>query len=237
MEFGENLIEARLERRYKRFLADVCLADGRTITVHCPNTGAMLGCQAPGSRVWLSRSDNPRRKYAYTWELVEALPEVLVGIHTGRSNSLVREALDSGMIETLRGYQEMRAEVAIEGSRSRLDFLLSGAADAPDCYLEVKNVTAGADHGTAIFPDAVSERASRHLRELIALGQQGARVVLCFCVQRDDVQRVVPADSVDPDYGRTLREAQSAGVELLALGAQVSPAAITLTRMLEVCLP
>ena len=237
MLFTQTLTEARLIRRYKRFLADVSLGSAQPVTVHCPNTGAMLGCDQPGSRVWLSRSDNPKRKYSRTWEMVEAAPDVLVGINTGRSNALVREAIDNGVIEALAGYPQVRAEVTIEGSRSRLDFLLSGADGRPDCFVEVKNVTAGGDNGTAIFPDAVSERASRHLRELMALGAQGARVVLCFCVQRSDVVRVAPADNIDPLYGKTLREAQAAGVELLAFGADLSPTGITLSRELEVWLP
>src|SRR5215469_1076980 len=165
MRFEPPFTEARLLRRYKRFLADVELPDGRRETVHCPNTGSMLGCAGPGMRVWLSRSDNPARKYAWTWEQVEALPGLRVGIHTGRTNALVREGVQSGLIRELSGYARLQAEV-MAGEGFRVDFFLSSEGK-PDCYLEVKNVTAAVEGRVALFPDAVSERASRHLRELM----------------------------------------------------------------------
>src|SRR5579862_6294734 len=141
MRFDQPLHAARLLRRYKRFLADVEPAAGGRLTVHCPNTGSMLGCADPGMRVWLSRAANPERKYAWTWELVEAPPGVLVGIHTGRANGLVREALEAGQIAELAGYREIQAEVRA-GEGFRLDFLFRGHRRKSDCYLEVKNVTA-----------------------------------------------------------------------------------------------
>jgi sugar fermentation stimulation protein A len=221
VRFEPPLEEARLERRYKRFLADVLRPDGQRLTIHCPNTGAMLGCADPGMRIWMSRAANPERKYAWTWELVEALPGVLVGIHTGRTNGLVREAIATGLIEGLQGYSVVQGEV-MAGEGFRVDFLLSGHARAPDCYLEVKNVTAAVQDGVALFPDAVSERASRHLRELMTKVREGKRAMLCFCVQRDDVTEVRPADAIDPVYGRTLREAVAAGVEVRAYAARMS---------------
>jgi len=233
MRFEPGLQEVRLERRYKRFLADVTFPDGQHLTVHCPNTGSMLGCADPGMRVWLSRAANPERKYAWTWELVEALPGVLVGIHTGRTNALVREAILTGIIPEAKGYGELKAEV-MAGKGFRVDFLLSGHATRPDCYLEVKNVTAAVDEGVALFPDAVSERASRHLRELMAKVRAGQRAMLCFCVQRDDVREVRPADAIDPVYGRTLREAVAAGVEVLAYVARMSAAEAVLYRPVPV---
>jgi sugar fermentation stimulation protein A len=236
MRFEPPLQEARLERRYKRFLADVAFPDGRRLTVHCPNTGGMLGCADPGMRVWLSRATNQARKYAWTWELVEALPGVLVGIHTGRTNSLVREAIGSGVIAEASGYRALQGEV-MAGEGFRVDFLLSGHATHPDCYLEVKNVTAAVQEGIALFPDAVSERASRHLRELMAKVRAGRRGLLCFCVQRNDVSEVRPADAIDPVYGRTLREAMAAGVEVVAYGARMSAEEAVLYRPIPVRLP
>jgi sugar fermentation stimulation protein A len=165
VDFSEPLIAGTLVRRYKRFLADVVLEDGTALTAHCPNTGSMLGCQTPGSRVWLSLSDNPKRKYAHTWELVELDGGALVGINTGRSNALVREAIESGLMGELGGYDEIRPEVRYGDENSRVDFLLTGTNGA--CYVEVKNVTAAVREGIALFPDAVSTRAARHLRELL----------------------------------------------------------------------
>jgi len=236
VRFPVPLIGARLTRRYKRFLADVTLDDGTALTAHCPNTGSMLGCQLPGSRVWLSRSDNPKRKYAYTWELVELDGGVLVGINTGRSNALVREAIESGVIGELGGYDEIRAEVRYGNENSRADFLLMGGSG--DCYVEVKNVTAAVQDGVAVFPDAVSTRGTKHLRELMGVVREaGKRAVLCFCVQRTDVDEVRPADDIDPEYGRTLREAVGTGVEVVAYRAEMHPEAVALAERIPVVCP
>lgn len=236
MRFDPPFTEARLRRRYQRFLADVEFPDGRRLTVHCPNTGSMLGCADPGMRVWLSQASNPDRKYAWTWEQVEALPGVTVGIHTGRTNALVREGIETGLIRELAGYPILRGEVTA-GEGFRVDFLLSGAPGRPACYLEVKNVTAAVQDGIALFPDAVSERASRHLRELMQRVRDRERAMLCFCVQRDDVTEVRPADGIDPVYGRTLREAVVVGVEVTAYAARVTPAETVLYRAVPVRLP
>ncbi len=233
MKFEAPLTEGRLLRRYQRFLADVETADGRVVA-HCPNTGSLLGCQTPGSRVWLSRSPNPARKLAYTWELVEAEGE-LVGIHTGRSNRLVEEALAAGVVGELEGYRLERREVRYEGSSSRADFLLSGKAGL--VYVEVKNVTAAVSGGIALFPDAVSSRGTRHLQEMMQAVRRGHRAVLVFCVQRSDVAEVHPADAIDPTYGRTLREALAAGVEAVAYRARVSPEEIVLVEPIPVVCP
>lgn len=184
-------------------------------------------------RIWLSRAANPERKYAWTWELVEARPGVIVGIHTGRTNSLVREALHRGVIAELKGYAEIQAEVKA-GDGFRVDFVLRGRASDPDCFLEVKNVTAAVQEGVALFPDAVSERASRHLRELMQKVAAGKRAMLCFCVQRDDVSEVRPADEIDAEYGRTLRAALGAGVEVCAYVARVNAQEATLYRSVPV---
>ncbi len=236
MRFDPPLIPARLIRRYKRFLADVELPDGQRTTVHCPNTGGMLGCAEPGMRIRLSRAANLERKYPLTWELVEALPRVWVGIHTGRTNGLVREAIETGVIQELQGYAALKGEVNL-GEGFRVDFMLSGRPGKPECCLEVKNVTAAVQDGVALFPDAVSERASRHLRELMAQVAAGSRAMLCFCVQRDDVTEVRPADTIDPVYGETLRRALASGVEVAAYAARVSPEEVCLYRRVPVVLP
>jgi len=231
MRFPAPLLEGRLLRRYQRFLADVDTAAG-ILTAHCPNTGSMQGCAEPGMRVWLSPATNPARKLAWTWELVEALPGVVVGMHTGRSNALVREAIEAGRVPELTGYPTIRPEVKY-GEGSRIDLLLT-APGRPDCYVEVKNVTAAVAGRIGYFPDAVTTRGARHLREMSAMVAAGHRAVLVFCVQRGDVDCVRPADHIDPVYGRTLREALAAGVEVIALGATVWPAGIELERRLAV---
>jgi len=231
MRFPTPLLEGRLLRRYQRFLADVDTAAG-ILTAHCPNTGSMQGCAEPGMRVWLSPATNPARKLAWTWELVEALPGVVVGMHTGRSNALVREAIEAGRVPELAGYPAIRPEVKY-GEGSRIDLLLT-APGRPDCYVEVKNVTAAVAGRIGYFPDAVTTRGTKHLREMSAMIAAGHRAVLVFCVQRGDVDCVRPADHLDPVYARTLREALAAGVEVIALGARVSPAGIELERRLAV---
>lgn len=234
MRFDPPLMPGRLVRRYQRFLADVETAAGR-VTAHCPNTGSMAGCAAPGMPVWLSRADNPRRKLAWTWELVEVAPGLRVGVHTGRANRLVREALAAGRIEALQGYASVRGEVRY-GAASRIDLLLEAPGRAP-CYVEVKNLTAAVEGGVGFFPDAVTERGARHLREMAAQVAVGARAVLVFCVQREDVVEVRPADHIDPAYGAALRAAVVAGVEVVALGARVAPDEIRLDRALPVVIP
>lgn len=237
MKFDAPLIEGTLRRRYKRFLADVRLHSGDVVTAHCPNTGSLLGCAEPGSTVWLSRSSKPGRKYPYTWEMVQVEGPVTVGINTGLSNRLVREALESGVIAELGGYPSIRGEVRFGQENSRVDLLLQDGDQKPACYLEVKNVTAAVDGGIAIFPDAVSARGTRHLRELIRVVASSARAALCFCVQRGDVNEVRPADEIDPEYGRALREAIACGVEVLAYRAQVTPEGIRLEKRVPVTCP
>jgi sugar fermentation stimulation protein A len=243
MKFPQALVSGRLLRRYKRFLADVALDNGEVIIAHTANTGAMTGCAEPGSRVWLSRSDNPRRKYPYTWELVQTPGGVLCGINTLRSNALVQEAIAAGRIAELGGYDSIRREVPYGAEGSRIDLLLESQTGLAPCYVEVKNVTLvenegvgkeGVEDGTAYFPDAVSARGSKHLRELMAMVQAGYRAVIFFCVQRQDCQRVCPADHIDARYGETLRQALGSGVEALAYQAEVSESGIVLRRALPV---
>ncbi|MFK7886000.1 MAG: DNA/RNA nuclease SfsA [Gammaproteobacteria bacterium] len=234
MNYESALQRAVLVRRYKRFLADVTLPDGTTLTMHCPNTGSMLGCADPGSVIMYSRSNNPKRKYAHTFEQVIS-DDVRVGVHTGRANALVAEAIDSGVLRELAGYTQVQREVTVEKG-SRLDFVLT-ACDRPRCCVEVKNVSAAVDNGVAFFPDAVSERARKHLEVLMRRVDEGERAVLVFCVQRDDVVSVRPADDIDPQYGRTLRRAIDHGVEVCAWAARLSDTAVELYRQVPVLTP
>lgn len=237
MKFAQQLIEGRLIRRYKRFLADVQLP-GEVVTAACPNTGSMMGCAEAGSRVWLSVHESPTRKYRHTWEIVEVAgaKPVMVGINTGLPNRLVQEAIAGGAIEELAGYETLRREVAFGEEKSRVDIVLESSSRKA-CYVEVKNVTAAASRGIAVFPDSVSERGARHLRELMRLKASGLRPVQLYCVQREDVNEVRPADAIDPEYGRTLREALAAGVEVMAYRARVSPGEIVIEHRIPVVCP
>jgi sugar fermentation stimulation protein A len=235
MRFPAPLIEARLIRRYKRFLADVEFPDGRTATAHTPNTGSMLGCCSPGARVWLRDTGSAGRKYPLAWELVEAGPGVLVGIDTGLASRLVREAIETGVAAELQGYAAVRREVRYGCENSRIDLLLEGA-DSRSCYVEVKNVTL-VEQGRALFPDAVTVRGTKHLRELGEMARRGHRAVIFYCVQRCDADELAPADHIDPVYGLALRQALAAGVEALAYRAAVALDAITLARRLPVVCP
>ena len=224
MQLCSRLVEGRLVKRYKRFLADVILNDGSLVTAHCPNTGSMRGCQPDNARVWLTANDNPKRKLRYTWELVELASGHVACINTARPNAQVRAAIVDGVITELTGYQECRAEVKYGAENSRIDLFLSDHASQPNAWVEVKNVTlleaVGADKiAQGYFPDAVTVRGQKHLRELTAQAQAGDRAVLCFCVNHTGIEAVRPADHIDPAYGNLLRQAAAAGVEILAYRA------------------
>lgn len=235
MRFDPPLAAATLLRRYKRFLADVELADGSTATVHCPNTGRMTGCAEPGSEVWLSESPNLRRKYRYTWELTRDGEGNLIYIHSARANRLFGEALAAGRIDELAGYADVAAEVPIGDGGSRADFRLRG--DSGECFVEVKCVTFHTGGGIGCFPDAVSARGARHLRELAAARRHGGRAVLCFCVHHPAVRQVRPADAIDPAYGDALRAAVADGVEVIARRANVTVDGVVLDGPLPVVIP
>ncbi|WP_347330902.1 DNA/RNA nuclease SfsA [Marinimicrobium locisalis] len=223
-----------LLRRYKRFLADVRLSDGTEITIHCPNTGSMRQCVVPESPCWFSDSGNPKRKYRHTWEVATTPSGHWAGINTGRANQLVRQGIESGVVAELQGYDRLRPEVRYGQENSRIDFLLESEEER--CYVEVKSVTLMETPGHGLFPDAVSERGRKHLRELMDIVHQGDRGVLLFCVQHTGVAQVAPADEIDPAYGDTLRQAMAAGVEVYAYRAEIDPqrAAIALTQRLPV---
>jgi len=235
MKFTSALEEGVLVQRYKRFLADVRLADGSIITLHCPNTGAMTNCADPGSRVWFSTSNNASRKYPCTWEIVETVTGHRIGINTGRANGMVREALEKGLIRSLDPYGTIQAEVRYGVENSRIDFRLSDSAvGEPDCYVEVKSVTLLLENGCGAFPDAVTARGIRHLRELIEMRRQGHRAMLLFCVQHSGIRHVQPADHIHPQYGALLRTAAAEGVEILAMGVQFEDDGIALHQQMPV---
>ncbi|MCW8824914.1 MAG: DNA/RNA nuclease SfsA [Gammaproteobacteria bacterium] len=227
MRYTAPLIPATLVRRYKRFLADVILSSGEEITVHTPNTGSMMGCSDPGSRIWLRDSNNPKRKYRYSWVMTQNSDGVLIGVDTALPNRLVAEAIENGTVEELQDYDEIRHEVPYGKESSRIDLLLKGS-DKSDCYIEIKNVTASTEAGIAKFPDAVTKRGTKHLRELMEMVRQGDRAVIFYCVQRTDAQKFRPADEVDFEYGETLREALASGVEALAYRAEISEEGVSL---------
>lgn len=219
MKIPGPLTKGRLLKRYKRFLADVKLPDGSEVTAHCPNTGSMLGCQPENARVLLSVSDNPKRKLKYTWELVETAAGFWACVNTARPNAQAREAIEHGVVSELKGYPQCRAEVRYGSEKSRIDLHLSGHESRADAWVEVKNVTLCDDQGVGYFPDAVSTRGQKHLRELIAQVEAGERGVLLFVVNHTGIQSVKPADHIDPAYGKLLRQAWQAGVEVLAYRA------------------
>jgi sugar fermentation stimulation protein A len=231
MQFIPALQAAIFLRRYKRFLADVLTEDGETLTVHCPNTGSMRNCLAPGSPCWISLSATAGRKYPHTWEIATTPDGHLAGINTLRANALVAEALDAGRLPGLQGATLRRSEVPYGEDRSRADFVLQFALNR--CVVEVKNVTL-LEGRQGFFPDAVTARGSKHLRELIRCVEQGERAALVFCVQHTGVTSVRPAAHIDPLYSRLCEDAQAAGVEFYALRAAISPQAIILTDEIPV---
>jgi sugar fermentation stimulation protein A len=223
MRFPAPLVPATLVRRYKRFLADVVLPSGETVTVHCANPGSMIGLNTAGARVWLSRSDNPKRKLAHSWELVEVdfgTGAELVGINTAHPNALAAEAIAAGAIAELGGYASLRREVRY-GKSSRVDFLLEDPA-RPPCYLEIKNVHLMRRPGLAEFPDAVTKRGAKHLAELGDMAAAGARAVMLFLIQIASAQRFALARDIDPTYGRAFDAARRAGVEAIAYRCAIS---------------
>jgi len=223
IKFYPPLRPATLLKRYKRFLADVRLEDGKILTAHCPNTGSMKSCCEPGRPVMLSFHPGDARKYPYTLEMIR-MDGGWVGVNTALPNNLVARAVQYGMIPELMGYSSVRREVRY-GVNSRIDLLLEGTSSRGPtdlCYVEVKNVSM-AEGDTAYFPDSVSERGTKHLNELMSVMKQGHRAMMIFLVQRGDVRLFRPADSLDPLYGQTLRRASEAGVEVLPYQALVSP--------------
>ncbi|MGX9356320.1 DNA/RNA nuclease SfsA [Roseobacteraceae bacterium S113] len=221
MRFQTPLVPARLIRRYKRFLADAVLeADGREITAHAPNPGAMLGLAEPGMRIWLEPNDDPKKKLKFGWRLAELDGGHMAGIDTGVPNKVVGESLRAGAIAPLAGYSNVRAEVKY-GTNSRIDFLLTEPGQA-DAYVEVKNVHLRREGDWAEFPDCVTTRGAKHLRELSDMAAAGHRAVMLYLVQRTDCARMRLAEDLDPGYAAALRLARDAGVEVLCFDTEIT---------------
>jgi sugar fermentation stimulation protein A len=209
-----QLQPAKLIKRYKRFLADIEFTNGQQTTIHCANTGAMKGCAEPGDTVWYSTSDNAKRKYPFSWEITQSKAEHFICVNTLRANQLVEEALHKGIVSELTGFDLLQREVKYGSENSRIDFLAT-YADAPNAYIEVKSVTLlEENHG--YFPDAVTTRGQKHLRELMEMKAQGHRAVLLFAVLHSGINDIAAASHVDPNYATLLKEAAHAGVEIIA---------------------
>lgn len=228
MRFPDRLIRGILIQRYKRFLADILLPDGQIVTAHCTNTGSMMGCKEPGSTVYISPSTTEGRRLLFTGEIVK-VGKTWVGINTMHPNRLVAESIETGVISELQGYETIRREV-VTRQGTRLDLRLEGSNGF--CFVEVKNVTLAID-GAAAFPDAVSERGTKHLQELIWLRRKGHRAAVVFVIQRGDCNYFRPADEIDSEYGRWLRRAVKAGVEALPYRARVTAREVVLTERLQ----
>lgn len=235
MKFCSPLLRGRLIKRYKRFLADVVVDDGRAITCTCPNTGSMLGLTEPGSIVWLSESDSPTRKYRHTWEMVEndiGEGETMVGINTGHPNKIVTEAIEVGRIASLKGYASLKREQRY-GANCRIDILLEDEKKGR-AYVEIKNVHLMRTPGLAEFPDSVTERGAKHLRELEQMVRHGHRAVMLYLVQRADARRFAVAADIDPAYAAAFKAATEAGVEALAYRCRLSAKEIVLDAKIPI---
>ena len=233
MNFHAPLLSGTLKQRYKRFLADITLDDGRDITAHVANPGSMLGMKEPGMRVWVSPAANPKLKLKFSWELAD-LDGVLVNVNTGHPNKVGEEGILAGQIAELNGYDTLRREVKY-GEGSRIDILLSDESDRPDCYIEIKSVTLKRDVN-AEFPDAKTARGAKHLVELANMVADGHRTVMLYLVQRGDCDTFSIADDIDPAYAKGLQEAIKAGVEVLCYGCDVTTDGISVAKPLKIAI-
>ncbi len=231
MRFGTPLIPARLIRRYKRFLADCQLEDGREVTAHCANPGSMMGLAEPGMKIWLEPNDDPKKKLKYGWRLVDHENGHFTGVDTSVPNRALRAALEARQIAELSEYETVRAEVKY-GEKSRIDFLLSQPG-LPDAYVEIKSVTLSRQPALAEFPDSVTARGTKHLGELANMVAQGHRAVMLYLVQRSDCTGFDLASDIDPAYTAAFATAQKAGVECLIYGTHLSPEGVEIAGALE----
>ena len=230
MLLDSELIEGTLVKRYKRFLADVKLENGDIVTAHCANSGSMKGYKEEGLRVWLSKSNNPKRKLAYTWEMVEDSSGEKIFVYAAKANTLVKEAIEEGKIKALLGYENIRTEVKYGSQNSRIDLLLE--KDNEKCYVEVKSVTMK-EGDVLMFPDSVTTRGQKHLQELMEVKAQGDRAVLFFAVLREGGKGFLPAKKVDPVYAELLAEARDKGVEVLIYQVAFKGLEISLEKKID----
>ncbi len=228
MRFETPLVPARLIRRYKRFLADCTLDDGREVTAHCANPGSMMGLAEPGTKIWLEPNDDPKKKLKYGWRLVDHENGHFTGVDTSVPNKALRAVLERREIPELAAYDTVRPEVKY-GENSRIDFLLSGPG-LPDAYVEVKSVTLSRQQGLAEFPDSVTARGTKHLGELAAMTEQGHRAIMLYLVHRTDCDRFALAGDIDPTYAAAFEAAQAQGVERLVYQTRISPEGVDVVR-------
>jgi sugar fermentation stimulation protein A len=231
MKFQSPLLPAILERRYKRFLADIVFNEGETVTAHVANPGSMIGMKDPGTKVWVELNNDPKRKLKYSWKLAEIESGALISVDTHLANTLVEEGLVNGKIPELAAYSKVRREVPY-GENSRIDFLLEHET-RPDCYVEVKSVTLRRDSNTAEFPDSVTKRGQKHLVELSNAVESGFRAVMLFVVQRNDCHRFKLAHDLDPGYFEAMQNALKVGVEVLCFGTKISYEGLELDQRME----
>jgi len=231
-----QLQQGTLIKRYKRFLADVTSADGEELTIHCPNTGAMTGCAEPGFTVYYSTSENPKRKYPNTFELAQNQYGHFIGINSVKANELVKDAIEANLVPQLSGYQLLQTEVKYGEENSRIDIKLSDP-DKGKCYVEVKSTTLLLDPETGLgaFPDAVTTRGQKHVRELAHIAQSGQRAVLVFLVQHTGIHKVKVADHIDPKYAQEIKKARELGLEILVLRTHIDPDQIVVTGIGDFC--
>jgi len=234
-----NLKKATLIKRYKRFLADIILEDGSETTLHVANTGAMSGCATPNDNIWYSTSDNPKRKYPYSWELTQTQNNHFICVNTLRANQLAEQAILNGTITELQGFDELKREVKYGEENSRIDLLLSASTDKepsikqyPNTYIEVKSVTL-LEGQQGYFPDSVTTRGQKHLRELINIVKNGDRAILLFAVLHTGINSVKAAKHIDAKYAELLQQALDSGVEVLVYKAEITPENIALTKRIN----
>ncbi len=234
MRFATPLVPARLVRRYKRFLADMILEDGTEVVAHCANPGSMMGLKAAGTLCWLEPNDDPKKKLKYGWRLVDHENGHLTGVDTSVPNRALKSALIAHAVPGLPDYESVRAEVKY-GENSRVDFLLGG--DGGDIYLEVKSVTLCRQEGLAEFPDSVTARGTKHLGALAGVVAQGHRAIMLYLVQRTDCTHVALADDIDPTYAAAFEAAHAAGVEVVCIGTEITPAHVEVAGVLQFVMP
>ena len=234
MRFQTQLVPATLTRRYKRFLADIRLEDGRVVVAHCANPGSMLGLAEPEMRIWVEPNDDPKKKLKYGWRLVDHGGGHFTGVDTSLPNRALKAALAVGEIAELAGFEVLKPEVRY-GENSRIDFLLSGGGR--DTYVEVKSVTLSRQPGLAEFPDSVTKRGAKHLAELARMVQAGHRAVMLYLIQRTDCQRMTLAADIDPAYAAAFDAAREAGVEAIAYDTRITPDAVEIGQKVEMDYP